>query len=73
MAVIAELLDKTWEQEGIQQVEFMRESGSTYRKGKIFRHNVKQCSKSHTAVIFHVDFNFYVDDEVVLFTSREQC
>ena len=42
MAVMAELLDKFWEREGIQSCELLRESDETYCKGQILRHNVKK-------------------------------
>ena len=64
------ILEAVWEREGIQKVEFMRESNKTYHEGKIFRHNVRKCRKSTSPVFSIVDNTIYVYDTAVLFTSR---
>jgi hypothetical protein len=72
MAAIGDLLDKIWEKESIQKVKLTRESDDKYRKGQIFRHNLKKCSKSNTLVTFCVNFTIYVDEKAVPFVSRQQ-
>ena len=72
MAAVHELLEKTWIREGIQRVQFIRESDKTYHKGQILMHDLKKCKKSKTTVIFCVDGTIYVDDKAVLFVSRRE-
>ena len=72
MSAFSEILEATWEREGIQRVEFMRESDETYEEGQIFRHNVHKCRRSTNVVFFIVDNTIYVDDTAVPFTSREE-
>ena len=72
MSIVADLLEKAWEENDIDRVSFVRESDETYRGGQIFRHNVKKCSRSNSLISFNVDYTIYVDDKALPFVSREQ-
>ncbi|KAL7549376.1 hypothetical protein ACHAWF_012644 [Thalassiosira exigua] len=72
MATFSELLEKAYDEAGIIRVQVCRESDETFRKGQLFRHNVKKCSKSATTVLATIDNVIYVDDEGLPFVSRAQ-
>jgi hypothetical protein len=72
MTAFHDLLENTWEENGIERVSVTKESDDTYRNGQLFRHNVKKCCKSDTLEEYPITDIIYVDDEALPFTSRAQ-
>jgi hypothetical protein len=70
MATVVEIIDKEWERNQIECVEFCRESDGTYKDGQIFRHNIKKCNASKGLVRFRINGTYYVDDIAALFRTR---
>ena len=67
MSMVADLLEKAWEENDIDRVSFVRESDETYHDGQIFRHDIKKCTRSDTVVSFNVNYTIYVDDKALPF------
>ena len=72
MDAFAKLLEKTWERENMEKITFKRESDDTYRKGQVFRQEIKKCDKSTTLTFVQVLLAMYVDDMAIPFASRQQ-
>jgi hypothetical protein len=72
MTAFHDLLENTWEENGIERVSVTKESDDTYRNGQLFRRNVKKCCKSDTLEEYPITDIIYVDNEALPFTSRAQ-
>ena len=70
MATVVEIIDKEWERNQIECVEFCRESDDTYKAGQIFRHDIRKCNASKGLIRFRINGTYYVDDIAALFCSR---
>jgi hypothetical protein len=74
MTAFHDLHETTWERNGIERVSVLKESNDTYRKGQLFRHDVKKHCKSDTLEEYFItNFTFRVFNFVKACIKPNNC